>query len=405
MKTQEAVLCNPQEMPNLEGMLFVRIEDILIRMLKAPLIAVSLLLTVVLPVQSFGATLRIVEFTVYPDGTTHVSQEALANPQDPEISVQLFGNAIENFVAQDQDGLLLSYVINDNTAKIDTFGATSIMVGYDSYDLVTKQGKIWTFRVDSPIGYSLVLPENTVIVGMTSIPESVLTVDEQPRLSLTSGPNAIDYFFGVTGKGAIVENLIEDVTEMVDKLDSKGIATSQIKEKLDGAKKAFEGKKYDVAEGLANEARLLAEAADNVKTNTTATNPITYFSSNIVGIATSIAAIGGAITTITLIAKRAKGAVKKTLNPLLDNGRDAEPEGIDAEDGISSQQMRDDDKQLVDFLVKNGGQAFERELRKKFLLPRTTMWRAVKRLERQGIIEIEKKDFQNLVKLKKEEGQ
>jgi len=44
----------------------------------------------------------------------------------------------------------------------------------------------------------------------------------------------------------------------------------------------------------------------------------------------------------------------------------------------------------------------ESELRKKFLQPRTTMWRAVKRLERQGIIEIAKKDLQNLVKLKKE---
>jgi len=33
--------------------------------------------------------------------------------------------------------------------------------------------------------------------------------------------------------------------------------------------------------------------------------------------------------------------------------------------------------------------------------PRTTMWRAVKRLERHGIVEIEKKELQNLVKLKK----
>ena len=63
-------------------------------------------------------------------------------------------------------------------------------------------------------------------------------------------------------------------------------------------------------------------------------------------------------------------------------------------------EMRDDDKQLVSYLEKNGGQAFERDLRKKFLLPRTTMWRAVKRLERQGVIEIQKKDFQNLVRLK-----
>ena len=64
--------------------------------------------------------------------------------------------------------------------------------------------------------------------------------------------------------------------------------------------------------------------------------------------------------------------------------------------------LREDDKELINFIHQNGGQALESELRKKFLQPRTTMWRAVKRLERQGIIEIEKKDLQNLVRIKKE---
>jgi len=62
--------------------------------------------------------------------------------------------------------------------------------------------------------------------------------------------------------------------------------------------------------------------------------------------------------------------------------------------------LREDDKELINFIFNNGGQALESELRKKFLQPRTTMWRAVKRLERQGIIEIVKKDLQNLVKLR-----
>src|SRR3990170_4471565 len=64
-------------------------------------------------------------------------------------------------------------------------------------------------------------------------------------------------------------------------------------------------------------------------------------------------------------------------------------------------ELRDDDKQLVSFISANGGQAYESELRKKFLQPRTTMWRAVKRLERYGIVEIDKKELQNLVRLKK----
>ena len=62
--------------------------------------------------------------------------------------------------------------------------------------------------------------------------------------------------------------------------------------------------------------------------------------------------------------------------------------------------LREDDKEIVTFLFENGGQALESELRKKFLQPRTTMWRAVKRLERYGVIDIEKKDLQNLVRLK-----
>ncbi len=64
-------------------------------------------------------------------------------------------------------------------------------------------------------------------------------------------------------------------------------------------------------------------------------------------------------------------------------------------------EMREDDKEIIKFISENGGKAFESELRKKFLQPRTTMWRAVKRLERLGVIEIDKKDMQNLVRLKK----
>lgn len=394
MNNQEAVLCNPQEIPDLEGMLFVRIVDTLNRMVKAPLVLFGLLLTVVLPINSFGNTPRTVDFTVYPDGTTHIYQETLADPQSINVSVQLFGSAIENFVAQDQDGLLLSYEISGNVAKIDTFGATRIFVSYDSYDLVTKNGRVWTFRVDSPIAYTLTLPQNTVIVGMSSIPESVLTVDEQPRLSLSGGQNDVDYFFGVSGRGSVVGNLINEANETVNRLNSQGIATLEIKEKLDAAKKAFEERRYDQAEALVNEIRVLALAAEN-----TVQPPSGSTFDGMMG-ALVAAVVGGAVAVAFVVKRRAKPKAPKMEAVARNNESDFE-----ADDETISQEMREDDKRLVEFLAQNGGQAFERDMRKKFLLPRTTMWRAVKRLERQGIIEIEKKDFQNLVKLKKREGE
>ena len=187
MNNQEVVLCSLQETPELEeGMIFVRITDIIIRMLKVPLLAIGIILAVVLPVQHSSGTLKTLDLIVYPDGTTHVSQQSTASTQDPELTVNLFGKTIDNFVAQDQDGLLLTYDINGNTAKIQTFGASSVSIEYDSYDLVSKEGKIWTFKIDSPIDYTLMMPEDTVIVGMTNFPDLVETIDNKPHLSLSN---------------------------------------------------------------------------------------------------------------------------------------------------------------------------------------------------------------------------
>ncbi|MBI3842908.1 MAG: MarR family transcriptional regulator, partial [Thaumarchaeota archaeon] len=62
--------------------------------------------------------------------------------------------------------------------------------------------------------------------------------------------------------------------------------------------------------------------------------------------------------------------------------------------------LRQEDKEIVAFISESGGEVYESDLRKKFLLPRTTTWRAVKRLEREGIVEIYKKDQQNRIRLR-----
>ncbi len=405
MENQGAVLYSIQDFPNVEGILFVRITDILNRMLKAPLVAIGIILAVLSPAQqSFGAV-RTLDFTVYSDGTTHISQESSADPQDPELTVSLFGSTVDNFVVQDENGVLLSFDISKTKATIQTFGATSVSIDYDTYDLVSKKGKIWTLVIDAPVDYTLNMPEETVIVGMTSFPELVETVDNRQRLSLPKGENEIDYFFGVSGPAQSALKAIDDAKALISQANNDGIKTPLGQGKLDLAISEYDNKKYVDAEQLAFEAMELARLEIEKAANPPlpSVNSLDWYSQNIVGIATSLAAIGGAISAITLILKKTKSAVKKTIEPLLNkNNSNFEPET--EIDEVETPEMREDDKRLVAFLEQNGGQAFERDLRKKFLLPRTTMWRAVKRLERQGIIVIEKKEFQNLVRLKKGEG-
>jgi uncharacterized membrane protein len=62
--------------------------------------------------------------------------------------------------------------------------------------------------------------------------------------------------------------------------------------------------------------------------------------------------------------------------------------------------LRPEDQRVLKYLAEKDGAAFESEVRNKFLLPKTTIWRLVKRLEREELIEIMKAGGQNLIKLR-----
>ena len=245
------------------------------------------------------------------------------------------------------------------------------------------------------------MPDDSTVVDITN-PDNIDSIDNK-QISLLKGKNQIEYFFTTSGPALSAQNAINEAKSIISQAVNQKIDVKLAQEKLDLAAIAYDDKKYNDALTLASEAKSIAQkeinnfSENNVNSQN---NPVNWFKDNIAGIATSIVAIGGAVSALTLLLKKTKNAVKKTMAPLLNKNENVNTESPESDD-IITQEMREDDKQLVLFLEKNGGQAFERDLRKKFLLPRTTMWRAVKRLERQGVIEIEKKDFQNLVRLRK----
>ena len=62
-------------------------------------------------------------------------------------------------------------------------------------------------------------------------------------------------------------------------------------------------------------------------------------------------------------------------------------------------QVRELDAQIISFLKSRGGSARESEIRQSLILPRTTAWRAIKRLEREGKVRISKLNGENVVSL------
>ncbi len=380
-----------------EAMLFVRITYILTAMLKAPIIAVCLFsLAFCSCIQYALSSSKALEFTIYADGTTHVFYQSDVDPQSPDFVLGLYGNTTENLVIRDQNGTLLSSKMNGNNADIETLGASSIKVDYDTPDLVSKNGKTWTFRVDSPIDYSVLLPANTVIVGMSTTPSNLQVVDGQSLISLPSGPADISYIFGVLGTSQTATLSIQKARDFINTVNSENIKTPLASEKLDEANTAFNQGRYSDAEALANDAKNLAVQEQQTALSTpkpsedTNTTPIL--------VAAGAAAAG---TTVFIILRRTKTVTKEIPVPQIPQNNYTPP---DKETIFRLKpELRQEDKEIIAFISEKGGRVFESELRKKFLLPRTTTWRAVKRLEREGVVEIEKVDQQNLIKLQKVE--
>ena len=312
-----------------EGILFVRNDSIFDTMVKTALLVASMIIVAaLLPIQSSFSSPRDLDLIIYQDGSTHVSTEIDVDPFLTNYELNLFGSTIDNLVAVGDNEFLLSTDVIGDYALIETFGSSVITIDYDIHDLVSKQGKLWTFSLDSPSDFTLLLPKNSAIVGMTNLPINMEIINDQNQLTLSSGKTEIDYFFSIS-----TNSIIETKAE---------------------------------------------------------TNYFSYI------------LIGGVIVVILIVIIIFIRSRQKNLNPVKNIQITQKNNILDIETIFKLKpDLREDDKELVKFIFNNGGKALESELRKKFLQPRTTMWRAVKRLEREGVIEIEKKDLQNLVKLRK----
>ena len=344
---QEIESLNTKIHSQVDGMLFVRTDGILETMVKTSLIVAGLIVVVLMmPIQTSFSSTRTLDLTLYADGSAHVSAQLDIDPLEPDFEVDLFGPSVDNFVAVGENGFLFSEIIEDKV-RIDTIGSSSITIDYDIHDLISKEGRVWTFSFDSSTEYSLLMPPNSIIVGMNALPLNMELQDDQTKLELNPGLSEINYIFGNTNP----------------------------------------------------------PVTNPPVTNPPVTNPpvdpqqptIEPYSAVLLAIP-----IAATITIAIILIKRKQ---KNSLN-IPSSNSNPKPESvpndtINIENILDSRpDMREDDKEIVRFISQNGGEVLESDLRKKFLQPRTTMWRAVKRLERQGLIEITKKDLQNLVKIK-----
>ena len=201
---QESVYCGWLEDSKNDGMLLSPTEA-LILMARVHMAAfVLILLAMSVPLQhSFGST-RTLDFFLFPDGSTHVTYSLESDPFLPDTEVSLYGDSLENLVTEDENGFLLSTEAENNILHVETLGSSNILINYDTYSLISKDGKIWSFEVDSPVEFNVVMPQNSVIVGMSTFPIDMGVEDERTKILLPSGMAEITYFLAVAESSQVL---------------------------------------------------------------------------------------------------------------------------------------------------------------------------------------------------------
>ena len=105
--------------------------------------------------------------------------------------------------------------------------------------------------------------------------------------------------------------------------------------------------------------------------------PIEYIIIVVVGVVVAALAVA-----LFLVKRKPQYNLKKTLN--------------------QNPKLMKDDQEVLQFLAEKGGSAFEAEIRQQFPdMPRTSLWRLVKRLEKLELVEVTRIGLENRVKLKK----
>jgi uncharacterized membrane protein len=347
---------------------------------------------------SFGS----VELVVYQDGMVHVTQALTVNETFSSISLGLLAPSIENVIIVDENNTVLNYEISGSNMTVFTLGAKSVLVEYDTDSLTQKEAGVWTLILDVPCNLTVYLPEASTIVYLNDVPTSMSTVDGKIALSLFPEKWEISYVMPTSPSEAFIVSDLSVSPTSVEvgkevtisaKVANIGDVTGSYTVVLKINDVIENNKTVTLAKGVSEtvEFKVIKQDAGTYNVEVSGLNStFTVEATPPPPIATSSLPLEYIIGAVVLVAigggfallKRNKFKAEKLLKAHFD--------------------LRQEDKEVIQFIDERGGKVLEAELRERFQeLPRTSLWRLVKRLEKMELISVKKIGLQNQIELRK----
>lgn len=366
---------------------------------------VILLLSVTVTVaQETDYQVESIDLQIYRDGLARVTQIISVNETITTVTLQLLGSSADNFIVLDENQTVLDYEDPEgNNLSILTLGATTVTLQYDTHSLTSKAGEVWTINVDTPYNLTVQLPDESKVIYLSEIP-TVIDMEDH-ILTLFPSQWEISYVVPITppasfqfsdlfitplepkngeevtvsikvvnvGEQAgsiIIPLLINQITEETKTVTLNAGASTTTEFKFI---KQTPGTYVIEIEGLTNELTVSEESSNGGADSDNF--PIEM-------VAAAIVAMVAVVVVVLFLLKKQKPNVEKIVK--------------------MHPQLNNEEKDVIQFLAENEGKVFETQIRERFPdIPRTSLWRLVRRLEKLGIVEVKKIGLENQVLLKK----
>ncbi len=200
---------------------------------------------------------------------------------------------------------------------------------------------------------------------------------------------------------SIASKALTGAETAIKESEVKGFDVLTAKQLFNQAEQEYSSGNYDKALSLAEQAKTAALNARIIGTSPpagTGTTDQTYVIAGVVA-----ASAGGAVGAAVYMRARKSAAMERMGSQIPSGPIVKERRVIDLNKIFSEKPyLRPDDKDAINYIAEQGGEAFESEIREKFNLPRTTAWRLAKRLEREGLVEVKKAGSNNLIRIRQE---
>jgi uncharacterized membrane protein len=146
------------------------------------------------------------EISIYRDGVAHVSYAISVNSTAPSISLALLGTAA-NILATDEKGQIVRYDVTSKEISIYTMGATKVLLEYDTFAITSKEGPVWTVKLNLVFQGKVILPNDASIVYLNEKPLLIEAQDGRPALTLGKGAWEISYVIPMRTTASTTQSL------------------------------------------------------------------------------------------------------------------------------------------------------------------------------------------------------